>query len=120
MIAKIVTEYRVVINRGHKDGVENGMRFVIFDPGEEILDPKTGESLGNLEIVKAKVEVINVQEKMSTAKTYEYTSGPSGIAAAFVNIERGPLKKLPLDEEALKQVKTTSVKVGDLVRQILD
>lgn len=119
-IAKILTEYRVVINRGYKDGVENGMRFVIFDPGEEIRDPDTKEPLGNLEIVKAKVEVINVQEKLSTARTYEhevFSTGPFGALAALQGRE---LIKLPLDEKTIEKVRITPVTVGDRVRQILD
>ncbi|NQE04351.1 hypothetical protein C5S32_00635 [ANME-1 cluster archaeon GoMg1] len=62
-VAEIVDEYTVVINRGQEHGVEEDMRFVIYEPGEEIKDPETDESLGKFEYVKAKVEVVNVQEK---------------------------------------------------------
>ncbi|HUV03383.1 MAG TPA: hypothetical protein VMW67_08140 [Desulfobacteria bacterium] len=119
-IAKILSEYRVVINRGHKDGVENGMRFVIFDPGEEIRDPDTKEPLGTLEILKAKVEVINVQEKLSTARTYENEDFSTGPFGALVALERGGLKKLPLDEKTIEKVIIAPLAVGNRVRQILD
>ena len=58
-IAEIIDTATVVINRGYKDGVEEGMRFIIYEPGNEIEDPDTGESLGTFENVKAKVETTN-------------------------------------------------------------
>jgi hypothetical protein len=65
-VAAIIDDFTIVINRGNRDGVEDGGYFVIFKLGEEIRDSETGESLGIFEIVKARVEVRHVQEKMST------------------------------------------------------
>jgi len=124
-VAEIVDEYTVVINRGQEHGVEEDMRFVIYEPGEEIKDPETDESLGKFEYVKAKVEVVNVQEKFSTAKTYETYTRPFGLGiniAAMLREQRVPLE-LPLDEETKRKLperQRTSVKIGDLVRQVLD
>jgi hypothetical protein len=67
-VAAIIDDFTIVINRGKRDGVEEGGYFVIFKLGEEIHDSETGESLGIFEIVKARVEVIHVQEKMSTCQ----------------------------------------------------
>jgi hypothetical protein len=61
--------YKLVINRGAKDGVKMGQRFLIYSIGEEILDPDTKESLGKLEIVRGKGKVIHVQEKMATLES---------------------------------------------------
>jgi hypothetical protein len=44
------------------------MKFVIFEPGAEIFDPETNESLGCLEIVKGQVQVTHVMPKMSIAR----------------------------------------------------
>jgi len=122
-VAEIVDEYTVVINRGNKHGVEEDMRFVIYEPGEEIKDPDTDESLGEFEYVKAKVEVVNVQEKFSTAKTYETHTMPAIPALALLARDRTMREELPLDEETragLPKRSEISVKSGDLVRQILD
>ena len=119
-VAEIIDEYTVVINRGHKDGVEEDMRFVIYELGEEIKDPDGG-SLGKFEYVKAKVEVVNVQEKFSTAETYvTHTMIIPAIQALSGQTTRN---KLPLDDETkagLQKGLRTPVKIGDLVRQILD
>ena len=121
-IAEIIDVYTVVINQGHEHSVEEDMRFVIYDPGEEINDPNTGESLGKFEYVKAKVKVVNVQEKFSTAKTYEtYTmTMPAMTLAQLMGQTRR--EELPLDEEtkAGLQKGIRPVKIGDFVRQILD
>ena len=121
-VAKIIDVYTVVINRGLEHGVEEDMRFVIYEPGEEIKDPDGG-SLGIFEYVKAKVEVVDVQEKFSTAETYE-THTTTKPTIQFLAQVRGETTRnvLPLDEEtsARLQKGLPSVKIGDLVRQILD
>ena len=122
-VAGIINVYTVVINRGYKHGIEEDMRFVIYERGEEIKDPE-GESLGIFENVKAKVEVVNVQEKFSTAETYETQTMTMPAIQALTQL-RGQTtrKELPLDEETsarLKKGLRPSVKIGDLVRQILD
>jgi len=124
-VAKIIDEYTVVINRGHEHGVEEDMRFVIYEPGEEIKDPDTDESLGKFEYVKAKVEVVNVQEKFSTAETYEtHTMTMPALQEAIVRVTGQTMRnELPLDEETsarLPERKKTLVKIRDLVRQVLD
>jgi hypothetical protein len=124
-VAKIMDEYTVVINRGSEHRVEEDMRFVIYEPGDEIKDPDTDKSLGKFEHVKAKVEVVNVQEKFSTAKTYEtHTMTMPAIQQALAQVSGQTTRnELPLDEETragLQKGLRPLVKIGDLVRQILD
>ena len=70
--------FELVINRGSLDGVESGDTFIIYyiEP-EELIDPETQESLGNLEVIRGTGVATNVQEKMATIKSnrYENTSG---------------------------------------------
>ena len=56
----------VVINRGLISGVREGMRYLIYNLGNEIRDPETNEPLGTLEIVCGKGVVSHVQEKLAT------------------------------------------------------
>ena len=123
-VAKIMDEYTVVINRGSEHRVEEDMRFVIYELGEEIKDPENDKSLGKFEHVKAKVEVVNVQEKFSTAKTYEtHTMTMPAIQALALVRGQTMRNELPLDEETragLQKRPIIYVKKGDLVRQILD
>lgn len=63
--------FSVVINKGDRDGVKKGMRFLIYKLGEELFDPDTCESLGMLEVICGEGRVTHVQEKMSTIMSAE-------------------------------------------------
>ena len=71
VVCEILSNRRVVLNRGTQDGISEGDEFVVFSLGEEISDPKTGESLGMLEKIKGKGEVVHVQDRMCTLETYD-------------------------------------------------
>jgi hypothetical protein len=62
----------VILNRGG-DLLSVGERFDLFNPGEEIKDPSTGESLGAAERKIGTVEVISVKPKVSYAKVITKT-----------------------------------------------
>ena len=62
----------VILNRGG-EAVAVGDRMEIFNPGEELKDPSTGESLGVAERKAATAEVIRVLPKVSYAKILEKT-----------------------------------------------
>lgn len=64
-IIALLDNQRVVINAGHKHGVRSGNPFFIYEEGEEIKDPESGEVLGKLENIKAHMEAFLVQEKMT-------------------------------------------------------
>jgi len=70
-IIKIIDEYTIVINKGKNDNVMVGDLCLIYEIGEELFDIDSNKSLGNLEIVKGKGEVIHTQEQMSTIKSIE-------------------------------------------------
>ena len=64
-IAKILEGGRLVINRGAEHGVTAGAAYLVYQQGDEIHDPETGDSLGHLEIVKGRAVVTQVQAKLS-------------------------------------------------------
>jgi hypothetical protein len=66
-VIKVIDNYRVVINKGSRDGINIGQRFQIYTETDELLqDPVTLEGLGNLEISRGTGRVIYVQEKWAT------------------------------------------------------
>lgn len=71
-VSKIIDEFTLVLNYGAEDGAKKGQEFLIYSIGDEILDPDTHESLGNLEIVKGSGKVINIQPKMCTISSSTY------------------------------------------------
>lgn len=123
-VAAIKSDYAIIINKGYEDGVEEDMKFVIYEEGDEIMDPDTKESLGRLEYYKAKVKVKIPSEKYSWAETYEtYSVSSADWLAAVVSVHsqvtRQERVKLPLNESIPVQKMSQIVKVGDLVRQII-
>lgn len=64
-VIKVIDENSIVINKGIFDGIKDNMEFLIYDEGEEIFDPISGNSLGILENPKGTFKAIHVQEKMT-------------------------------------------------------
>ena len=59
---------KVYINAGSNDNVKEGDVFVIYEEGEELIDPATGLSLGAEETELGKIKVFSVKEKFSIAE----------------------------------------------------
>ena len=88
-VAKVLDEFRVVLNAGEEDGVTPGMVFVIFSIGEKVIDPVSHDILGRLEIVKGRVRIDHVQANMSighSSDTYERPRPLTGVLA----LQAGP------------------------------
>ncbi len=65
-VAKVIDDYKLVINRGLEHGIREGQRMLVYRMSdEEIKDPNTGESLGCLELVRGTGKIIFIQEKIS-------------------------------------------------------
>lgn len=69
MIATVIDREKLVMNRGSKDGVRIGQRYLVYNLGDEIIDPETNQSLGVLEIVKGTGKVVHLQEMMATIES---------------------------------------------------
>lgn len=59
--AKVVTEAsgKVYINSGARDGVQVGETFTVYRPGEELVDPDTGLSLGTVDSKVGQIKVVD-------------------------------------------------------------
>ena len=68
-VAAVADETTLVLNAGTQNGVREGMVFAIVAEQQEVVDPDSGESLGNWEVVKARVVVEHVQERMCTVRS---------------------------------------------------
>lgn len=107
LVAKVNDEYTLVINRGSENGVMKGDNFLVYyvDP-EELFDPETGQSLGNLEIIRGTGTAIHVQPKMTTLKSNRVVSKgrvirrQAGLLAALSGevIEEPEKEVMPFDD----------------------
>jgi len=69
-IIRILDPYKVVINKGSREGIKVGQRFLIYAETDELLqDPVTLEGLGNLEIARGTGKAVYVQEKWASIKS---------------------------------------------------
>lgn len=117
LVAKVNDEYTLVINRGSEHGVTKGDHFLVYyvDP-EELRDPETGESLGNLEIIRGMGTATHVQPKMTTIKSNRVVSRgriirrQTGILASLGGevVEEPEKEAMPFDDP----------KVGDKVKPV--
>ena len=129
LVARILNDESVVINVGSAQGVKEGMRFAIFTELDEVKDPGTGESLGRLELVKARVMASHVQEAMAICVS-EPPVGPASfddptqhtLSAEMIAVSlhsRGAGGKLNIDRSKVSGLpKPSPVSVGDRVRSV--
>lgn len=120
-----------VINKGENGNIRNGMVFLIYSLGENIIDPDTGIDLGRLEIVKGEAIVHHIQEKMTTLISREFIEEPVKEETIYkrdifahrrlINDRyeggRTPSKKVRISPE--KRIKPLlNVNIGDYVRRV--
>jgi len=113
-VAGILDDYTLVLNIGSENSVRPGMKFVIYEVGEPIIDPETKKELGKLELVKGFVEVINVQPNLCTVISSEMKTESLGI----FSIQKVQRVALQIDERTMKvNQNQLKIKIGDIARQ---
>lgn len=58
----------ITINRGEGTDIQRGQLWAVYAVGEEMIDPDTGESLGEEETLLCKAKVTSVKSKTTTLK----------------------------------------------------
>ncbi|MEV9499099.1 hypothetical protein [Aliarcobacter butzleri] len=121
-VIKKIDDFTLVINAGSKDGIKNGMEFLIYEIGEELFDPDTNESLGKLETVKGTAESIHIQENITTIKSNMYenqkkqkTIKRTGTGLAAMAVFGGGTEEIvEMGEKIIQPFNNTNV--GDSVK----
>jgi len=120
-VLQVLSPYKVLISLGRQQGVRKGMKFIIYEEGEVIYDPKSRKPVEKLELVKGEVEVIHVQERMSTAASFETEKriyGPIWDLSMYTTREETVTIRKKITEEEIKEPLPSKLKEGDLVRQL--
>ena len=90
LVASLLTNRDLVVNRGSEHGVRKGMKFAVLNPrGLQVEDPETGEPIGSVEVPKVIVEVSRIEPKLSVAKTFRQRRvnvGGRGVGGAGFGI----------------------------------
>lgn len=126
-VARILDEYSVVLNVGTRQGVRPGMRFVIYVEGDEIADPVSLEPLGRLELVKAVVQAVHIQETMTVvsapvdeAKSESTTVLSARLAEASGGVNLPQRNRLSVRGSDISGTRFAGpIGVGDHARSIL-
>ncbi len=58
---------QVYLNRGKDGGFKNGMILNVYSPGEELIDPDTGENLGSAEEYAGQIKISRINPKFTIA-----------------------------------------------------
>jgi hypothetical protein len=130
-VVEILSDTTVVLGAGSGAGVKENTLFVLYELGPEVFDPENSAPLGNLEIVKGKVSVIHVQEKLAIAETLERTVSKTRILNdPFASMLMGKQEitetyareKLRIGPSSADRVKEFSqkrvLKIGDRAREV--
>ncbi|WP_428338787.1 hypothetical protein [Mycobacterium sp.] len=138
-VAEIVDQHTLIINRGEVDHVKSGMVFRVMGLGGDVKDPDTGESLGPKPFEKTRVKVTDVYSKYCVAETYRIVTPPQGLGAFLSTthmtidelnrLSPNPFERFRPKREHIIGAKQpedvtptdpgVSVKVGDMVRQLV-
>lgn len=125
-VAQILDASQLVLNVGAEHGVTPGLRFVVYEEGNEVKDPETGQTLGSLELVKGVVEALHVQDRITLAVTPK-TDRP--VPASVLSARLAETTRADSSEERRTELyvnrsqivgspKRKPIQVGDLVRSV--
>ena len=123
-VAHVLDMYTFIINRRSKDGVQIGQNFLIFRLGDRIMDPKSGEDLGVLELVRGRARVTHVQDQMSTLETTDVETIPGKVKKFRRNSMTGLMaftgaaREEVIEEGSETKKVNTGVQIGDMARPI--
>lgn len=120
-IVKIIDDYKVVVSGGCNYFERNDV-LEVFVKGEEVFDPNTKESLGTLDMIKARLKVDILYEKMCLCVNEESKAPISALDISGLSVFKSIPEPLNVD---LTQVSggfddiDMTIRVGDLVRKAL-
>jgi hypothetical protein len=81
-VIRLLSDDQLLLNVGGADGVISGEIFEVLDPRtQNVIDPTTGDSLGSLDRVKARVRVVELADRLSVAEIYPARKPTLSIAA---------------------------------------
>jgi hypothetical protein len=106
-VARIISTRELALNIGSEHGVKVGMKFDVMDPkGQDIEDPdQPGKILGSLDRSKKRVEVVEVKERLSLARTRSYHVNVGGTGG-FIGRDLQAWSQMMLPEKWVTRYET--------------
>jgi hypothetical protein len=121
-VAKVIDQYKLVINKGKIDGIRESQRMLVYClDDDEIKDPDTGKSLGFLELVRGTGKIIFVQDEFSILESDEIYQKSIFPARQKFEERISSLTKFAVTSDLLREGTLKPFdkpQVGDLVKPI--
>jgi hypothetical protein len=121
-IAAIIDKESVVINLGSEQGVSPGMKFAAVYEAQRIPDPDNPQNiLGSLLFEIAKLQAINVQERMAFCKILDpYISVSKSFEVPLTSFFATTTTESKIDPTAIHigGPENLKLKVGTVVREV--
>lgn len=121
-VIKIIDDFNIVINGGKEDSLKVGDNLEVFTEGEILKDPDTGDTLGKLDLIKAKIKVKDLFEKFSVCTNAEEGVTIMSQISTASNSHKFRPGKLNVQQSEITgygSSATKAIKIGDLVRKSL-
>ncbi len=110
-VVKIIDDTSLIINGGSDNNVEVGDLMEIHGKSENIFDPLTKEDLGKFDIVKDKLTVAKVYEKMCICETtYVSTYLPTLLSNSLFSTKQ---KKMNVEPTDISGTGDKTIRIGD-------
>lgn len=110
-VVKIIDDTSLIINGGSDNNVEVGDLMEIHGKSETIFDPLTKEDLGKFDIVKDKLTVAKVYEKMCICETtYVSTYLPTLLSNSIFSTKQ---KKMNVEPTDISGTGDKTIRIGD-------
>jgi hypothetical protein len=102
----------------------------VYEEGEEMRDPTTGASLGKLELVKAEVEAVHVQERLTVLMSRLASASDQPHTVLSAVLSRTPSGTMPGSpspqhdrflvrrDQVSGTPSTSPITIGDYVRKV--
>lgn len=114
-VAKVLSDFEVVVNKGRRDGVVMGLRFLIHRYEEEIIDPITKEPLERLEHITGLARPKCIQEWITTLISDNPKWGilsSLGISMSNAGVANDPLDDPQVGDEVVVKNYSVTTKAG--------
>ena len=116
-IVKIINEYKVIVNAGKNESILEDDIFEVYEPGHEVFDPDTKESLGTLDFIKAKLRVVDVLPKMCICENRDQRLKTLDSVINMTYNQKTPLNVDSKDISGGFEGINKKIRIGDFVRK---
>lgn len=115
-VIKIIDDRMIVVNAGKHDVREGDILRIIVPSAEKIIDPDSGEVLGSLDYIKARIKVKNVYDRMCICTNDEYYDIPIDFSLKITRPK--PLKVDLTEVSGGYDSQSNVINIGDIVEKL--